>query len=289
MKMKLLVPLLLMITGLSPAFAQNTTGSDSVMTSMVADISSLESDRTFRLGIMFKMKPGWHIYWKNPGDSGLPTRVEYKLPENYLQGELLWPLPERFTRSGNITDYGYEDRVLLWKNIKVPDSYTPGTEIPVTANVNWVSCKEVCIPGNRKIKSVILPGNSRGINNRDLFDKWQKRLPKKKEQEYTYYTESKSTDGPMTEFQVNLDFKQLYATDLEWFPDPGQKLKVERISYNIVENGSSGTVNFFASLYPGKMLSSPNMDSVLIIHDTEGNKTGFKMPVKVIEVLKKAK
>lgn len=270
-------------------FASSQNRNDSVDTSMVADISDIESDKSFYIGILFEMKPGWHIYWKNPGDSGMPTRVDFILPENFTQSDLFWPVPRSFTRSGNIRDFGYKDKVLLWKKITVPSGHNPEAEIPVKANISWVSCREVCVAGNKQIKSVIRPGKSPGIYNKELFERWEQKLPVKKGQEYSYYTENIPAEDKMSKFRINLDFKNITAKNIEWFPDSGETLKIERIEYDLGNPGDKGAITFFASLYPGKMLSSPNIPTVLVVTGPDGKRTGYKMPVKVIEVLKKRK
>lgn len=280
-----ILPLILFFVCADLVRAQDT--SDPVNTSMVADITDIGSDNSFYIGILFKMKPGWHIFWKNPGDSGMPTRVDFDLPNNFSQSELYWPVPHSLTRSGNILDYGYREKVLLWKKITAPAGHSPDAEIPVKANISWVSCKDECIPGNRQIKSVINPGKSPGIYNKELFQKWKQRLPLKRKQEYSYYTENIPTDDEMTRFRINLDFRNITAQGIEWFPDSGQTLKIERIEYFLDNSGDKAKIKFSASLYPGKMLSSPNIPSVLVVTGPDGKRTGYKMPVKVIEVLKK--
>lgn len=280
--------ILLMVVIPVSVFSQEKTGDGIVKTSMVADISKLDSENKFYIGIMFRMKPGWHIFWKNPGDSGFPTRIDFRFPEKFVHSDLYWPLPEQFSRSGDIRDYGYDDRVLLWTVVNVPDSYISGSEIPVEANINWVACREHCIPGNRKISSVIRPGVSKGINNTELFSEWEQMLPVKKGKEYTYRTSYVSSNGRVKKFQINLDFRNLSVDSINWLPDPGGKLKIQDISYEINQVMNTGKIFFHASLMEGKMLSSPNMDSVLVINTTDGNSTGYIMPVRVIEVLKKA-
>lgn len=284
--LNILILLIVSIIATSEVKSQQVT--NAVKPVMVADISKIESSGTFELGILFKLKPGWHIYWKNSGDSGLPTIVEFNLPENFSQTDIHWPVPESFVRSGNIKDYGYADRVLLWKTVNVPKDYTTDKEIPVSANISWISCKEICIPGNKNIKSVIKPGISPGVNNTDLFNEWKNRLPVKKDKQFSYYTENKDSDGQRSYFEINIDFNDIPVEGIEWIPDAGQVLKIEEITHTLDPEKDKATVGFYASLYPGKMLSSPRIDSLLVIKDNNGNRDGYKIPVKVIEVLKKA-
>src|SRR5438067_6037154 len=78
-----------------------------VTATLLADVDSVKAGKPFTLGVLLKIKPGWHVYWKNPGDSGLPTRVTWKLPEGFTADELRFPIPTRFDQPGDIIGYGY--------------------------------------------------------------------------------------------------------------------------------------------------------------------------------------
>jgi len=265
----------------SPALSQT------VSTNLVADLSGFNTQNSFALGVLFKIKPGWHIYWQNPGDSGLPTRINFDLPVNFKQGETIWPVPKSIERSGNIIDYGYENEVLLWKIIKLPDGYSAQNKIPVKANINWVSCKEVCKPGNSTLEIEIDPANAAAQSSTELFDKWKKLVPKKSNNDFSYHTTNTSTDGNSTNFTINIDLDNISTDNLQWFPDPGRELKVSNISHEIIDGGQKAKINFSASLYPGKMLSSPYMKSVVVMRNNQGERKSYTMNVEVIEVLKK--
>src|SRR5436309_1360323 len=86
---------------------------DLVTAALLADVDSVKAGKPFTLGVLLKIKPGWHVYWKNPGDSGLPTRVTWKLPEGFTADELRFPIPTRFDPPGDIIGYGYHDELLL--------------------------------------------------------------------------------------------------------------------------------------------------------------------------------
>src|SRR5712671_2508898 len=77
-----------------------------VQVELVAETASVASAATLWVDVHFTIKPGWHIYWRNPGDSGLPTAIEWHLPPGFSAGSILWPVPERFVQGG-IGNYGY--------------------------------------------------------------------------------------------------------------------------------------------------------------------------------------
>ncbi len=103
-----------------------------------------DDDSGHRIGVLFDIAPGWHIYWKNPGESGLATEVDFTVAGATV-APLLWPTPERFADAGtNFDTYGYTGSVLL-HSVALPEDagFVPTT---VAAEVALVSCKDACIP-----------------------------------------------------------------------------------------------------------------------------------------------
>ncbi len=96
------------------------------------------------VALRLKAAPGWHTYWRNPGDSGQPTVIGWKLPAGYSAGPIQWPVPEKLP-IGPLANYGYEGEVLLLTEIAVPE----GAKAPakITAHAKWLVCNpERCIP-----------------------------------------------------------------------------------------------------------------------------------------------
>ena len=90
-----------------------------VKASLVAETDAVRPGQTLTVGIRLDMERGWHTYWRNPGDSGLPTRAKWELPGGFAAGEIRWPYPIRFT-TGPLVSFGYEHEVLLPVEIRVP-------------------------------------------------------------------------------------------------------------------------------------------------------------------------
>jgi thiol:disulfide interchange protein DsbD len=96
------------------------------------------------LGLQIMHQPEWHTYWKNPGDSGLPTVLEWTLPAGVTAGEIAWPTPKKIP-IGNLANYGYEGTVLL----PVPLTVAPGfkdAQLSVRLKASWLVCRRECIP-----------------------------------------------------------------------------------------------------------------------------------------------
>ena len=110
----------------------------------------------FTVGIEIDMAEGWHTYWENGGDAGLPTYVGWTLPEGFEAGEILWPVPHRYAEEGDVVTFGYGKRVLLLVDMTAPADLPLGERVEITGAVEWLQCKDICIPGGAEV-SVRLP------------------------------------------------------------------------------------------------------------------------------------
>ncbi|QIL71418.1 protein-disulfide reductase [Diaphorobacter sp. HDW4B] len=100
------------------------------------------------LGLQITHQPEWHTYWKNPGDSGLPTQFEWKLPEGMDAGEIAWPVPHKIPL-GSLANYGYENTVLLPVPMTVASTFSPGPlakDVTFQLQATWLVCRKECIP-----------------------------------------------------------------------------------------------------------------------------------------------
>src|SRR4051812_24327317 len=120
---------------------------DLVKAELVADVASIKPGEPFTLGILLTMKPGWHVYWKNPGDSGIATKVTWIMPNGYSIGSLQFPIPAQFDLAGKITNFGYENQVMLICRSWAPKNAKPGETVDISADVTWLVCEEQCWPG----------------------------------------------------------------------------------------------------------------------------------------------
>jgi thiol:disulfide interchange protein len=121
-----------------------------VQVELVAETASVAPAATLWVDVHFAIKPGWHIYWRNPGDSGLPTAIEWNLPPGFSAGGILWPVPERFVQGG-IGNYGYAGSADLLVPITAAKDLVPGTAAELAGEVSWLVCADICIPGSAKL------------------------------------------------------------------------------------------------------------------------------------------
>jgi thiol:disulfide interchange protein DsbD len=125
-----------------------------------------------------RMRAGWHTYWKNPGDAGLPLRIQWRLPEGFSAGPIQWPVPERIP-AGTIMSYGYEREVLLPIEITPPNRIAADS-VTIAGTFDWLECKEACLPGSA-VLDLTLPvgsGSPRPNSAASLFAETRSRMPK---------------------------------------------------------------------------------------------------------------
>ena len=128
---------------------------DLVKAELVAESASIAPASTLWVDLHLTIKPGWHVYWRNPGDSGLPTAIDWNLPPGFSAGNIRWPVPEHFVQSG-IGNYGYAGPADLLVPISVPKEVTTGDTATLAADASWLVCAEICIPGGASL-SLSLP------------------------------------------------------------------------------------------------------------------------------------
>lgn len=131
-----------------------------------------------QIAVKLKIKQGWHIYWKNPGDSGLPTEFVWELPDNVSISEPYFPAPKKIPFS-DMANYGYENEVLILFNLIIDDNYI-NDKIKLNVKINRLVCKEECIAEKSDEEKEFKIDNSEiKSDNFALFQKFSEQLPEK--------------------------------------------------------------------------------------------------------------
>ncbi|MGL4234399.1 MAG: protein-disulfide reductase DsbD domain-containing protein, partial [Casimicrobium sp.] len=143
---------------------------------VVAD-SALVPGQTSRIALSIKHAPHWHTYWKNPGDSGYPTKVTWELPAGYAVSEFDWPVPARL-RTGPIVNFGYENEVWLPATLTVPKDANVGASVTIKGKAEWLVCKDVCIPEEGVVSMTLPVAASANKVNADAWRNAEARIPK---------------------------------------------------------------------------------------------------------------
>ena len=121
------------------------------------------------LAIFMRVKPGWHGYWLNPGDAGLPMSVEWQLPKGWSVGPLRYPVPHRLLVSG-IVNYVYEDDYAVLTSLQVPAGTTDTHRI--VAKMRWLACTDkICVPEQGEAAVEVSTGGMAASDGR--FNAWR--------------------------------------------------------------------------------------------------------------------
>src|SRR5438132_10193038 len=148
--------------------AQTYEGRELVKVELLPDTKAIVPGKTFTVGLLLRMVPGWHTYWKFPGDAGIPTELKWKLPAGWKVGEMQWPIPFKLAEPGDIQIYGYRDEVLLMQEITPPASVS-GSVAKLAADASWLVCEKICIPGSDRVQLELPIGPQSSPANQDLF------------------------------------------------------------------------------------------------------------------------
>lgn len=134
-------------------------------------------DGEIRLGLHFKLAPGWHVYWKNSGDAGFPPVVVFSEAAGLGEPELLWPAPERFELPGDLVAFGYEDEVVY--PVRARLSNAPGEVLKLAADVDYLVCEVDCIPYRYTLSldQPLAPAAEPDPETQPLIASWWDRLP----------------------------------------------------------------------------------------------------------------
>jgi thiol:disulfide interchange protein len=156
----------------SSLFAAPATAEDDitklVTPTLVPDTTAIVPGKPFRMGVLLKMMPGWHTYYKVSGEAGVPTKVEWTLPPGYKASELMWQKPHKFI-DATITTYGYQDQTLVAATITPPKNAATGSSVAIKANVKWLACQDSCVPGKREISTTLKVAKTATVANAALF------------------------------------------------------------------------------------------------------------------------
>jgi DsbC/DsbD-like thiol-disulfide interchange protein len=157
-----------------PAAAQLAPRQNAIRPELVAEGPAAPGGEV-ELAILMRTDPGWHGYWLNPGDAGLPMRIEWQLPQGASLAPLRFPVPDRLLVAG-IVNYVYERDHAILTRLKVPRD-AKGL-LPIRASAQWLACTDkVCVPERGEF-SLNIPVSRGGPTERARFDEWRRALPR---------------------------------------------------------------------------------------------------------------
>ncbi len=144
---------------------------------LVSEYQQVKPGQTVRLALHFVPDPHWHTYWQNPGDSGLPTSLNWQLPPGVSAGAIQWPTPHAIAIPP-LVNYGFEGSTILLSELNIPTDYA-ATTLQIQLQADWLVCEDVCIPAEAQF-SLTLPVAETAVLAADyagLFTQAQQQLP----------------------------------------------------------------------------------------------------------------
>lgn len=140
---------------------------------LIAATEAVGTSETVPLGLEFRLEKDWKIYWRSPGDAGFPPRPDWSGSENLAEATLRWPVPARFSVLG-LETLGYEDAVVLPLAVRLE---RPGQPLRLRASVDYLTCKEICIPYTAELALDLPGGEARPSPFAHLINRFAVRVP----------------------------------------------------------------------------------------------------------------
>lgn len=242
---------------------------DLVKTRLVTESAGLQPGQTSHLGIVFEIEPGWHLYWQNSGDTGIPIGIDLILPEGFTAGEIQWPPPKRHVHTGLI-DFILEDRVTLIIPIHVPADARIGSTAAIRAKLDWLVCKEECRFGDAEVQlEAPIASSAAPAPEAELFAIERSRAPKP------------LTNADRIEIRWNADALIVDATGasrLEYFPGPQHpSAPADAAPVDIIRDGAAAGPRLQVEFTPG-IQDAQRIQGVLGV-EREGLTTFYKIDI----------
>lgn len=174
-KRTLLAAALIVIFVAPQARAQDDEPDHYVDVRIIPQTDSVKPGETIDLAIEYVIYPHWHLYWKNPGDSGIPIKNTWTLPEGAEIGDIQWPLPEKILVEP-LANYGYKDKVTLLQTLKLPETLPTGP-LTLSAKVDMLVCNDVCIPETANVQTTLNGGAAEPADNRAVIEAARALMP----------------------------------------------------------------------------------------------------------------
>ena len=155
----------------------------------VAEHQWITPGRQTYVGLNFQIEKGWHIYWVNPGDSGQPPRIEWRLPAGLSAGEIEWPAPRRLGTS-TIVDFGYDHAVMLLVPVRASSAVPANHAAQLGGELRVLVCREICISGEAQLSlelPIKLMPPELDTQTSELFSAARKSLPQRAPRDWEFH------------------------------------------------------------------------------------------------------
>jgi thiol:disulfide interchange protein/DsbC/DsbD-like thiol-disulfide interchange protein len=261
------------------ARAQNTSKSVVTSPQVRAELMAHAPDgtnpgKTVWVGLQLTHQPEWHTYWKNPGDSGLPTDLQWTLPAGVTAGDIAWPLPKKLP-IGDLLNYGYDATVLLPVPLTIGPAFKPSAlsaDLEIKLKASWLVCRRECIPEEGEFVLHLPVRGSTAINGA-AFDTSFKAQPKPLSADSQV-----EVAGNMIKVTVAGLPATLQGKPLEFFPETLEVIETAA-KWTQAWQGNVWTANVPLSPHRSQ---SPGVMPLLLVGEVNGQRLGYVTPAKVL-------
>ena len=222
---------------------------------------------TVWVGLQLIHQPHWHTYWKNSGDSGLPTQLTWTLPVGVMAGDIAWPAPKKI-KIGSLTNFGYEDTVLLAVPLTITPAFKPSllnSNLDIKLKAQWLICKEECIPEEGEFALSIPTKGSTAINSA-AFEAAFKAQPKPVIVNAGAGIPSSTAliDGNALKFELHGLPAELRGKTLDFYPETAEVLENSAINSGASKQEWQGAVWRISLPLSSQRSQSPEIMTVVL-------------------------
>jgi DsbC/DsbD-like thiol-disulfide interchange protein len=246
----------------------------------LASVSAIKPGEPFKVGVRFKIDPGWHVYWINPGESGQATEIKWTFPEGYKVSRTEYPTPINFPQPGDVKGYGYLGEVMLMATVTPPADAKPGAEVPFSVKAGWLVCSdEMCIPGKAKFDGKLAVAEIAKPANEDVFKQWNQQLPVSnlaKLKGVVKGAKWQQPDGASGPVELVLSWADKPPAKVEWFVGTPDSVLLKDAKSST--EGSESRFTFTPTPVPEDVIKVP---AVVAYTDAAGKRQGVEFTFKI--------
>jgi len=249
----------------------------------VLSVGTAKPGDTIWAGVDLKMEPGWHTYWKNPGDAGMATKIQWQLPPGISAGDIQWPLPDKFPPV-EVTTYGYENETMLLAPLTVASNVPPGP-VELRANVSWLECKDVCIPASQDVEATLDIGDeTKASADAAVIDAWRQKVPQADSSlQLSGWWENSTNDDtrPLLIDARQLEYGKVLEYDsADFYPDASDNFEIQPTTEKLAASTSEVKLRLSVKKYSGDW---PKEISGVLVTELNGRRQGTTVAIPISE------
>lgn len=249
--------------------AQTSIVNEYTQSEIVAETDAFVPGETTWFALRQELRAGWHVFWTNPGDAGLPLELDWVLPEGFAAGDVLHPIPE-YIPVGPLASYAHEGEPVFLVPVHVPDDANIGDTISVTVDAAWQTCEEICVPESGQFSFEFPIKRTSEINDAyaDLFLDARSKLPENYAGNANFVAEGSRYDLVLSDFQGGPISEAFFFAEPEGLIEPSAEQ-----TFSIVGD------TLRLSLKPGwlERYDEKSLKGVLVFDSASSGQKGFAL------------